>query len=165
MPDNSLLIDDFGSKDGKSARGSVWTCITDRVMGGVSKGSISFEEIDGKRCLRMQGDVSTKNNGGFLQAYLDLKRLNGKEYKGLRILVRGNNQKYEMHFRTPQNWFPWQYFHMEFEATDKWTSVDLPFAKFSPARMDIKKLNRVALVAIKRDFHADVSLARIELYR
>jgi len=36
-----LLIDDFSREDGRSALGTEWRAFTDRVMGGVSRGSAS----------------------------------------------------------------------------------------------------------------------------
>ena len=44
-----------------------WNFITDQVMGGVSTGKFIVEKVDGVMCYRMTGDVSTKNNGGFIQ--------------------------------------------------------------------------------------------------
>ena len=44
-----------------------WNLVTDQVMGGVSVGKLSVEEIEGFKCYRMIGEVSTKNNGGFIQ--------------------------------------------------------------------------------------------------
>ena len=44
-----------------------WNFITDQVMGGVSTGKFRVEKVDGTMCYRMTGDVSTKNNGGFIQ--------------------------------------------------------------------------------------------------
>ena len=44
-----------------------WNFITDQVMGGVSTGKFIVEKVDGVICYRMTGDVSTKNNGGFIQ--------------------------------------------------------------------------------------------------
>ena len=41
--------------------------ITDQVMGGVSTGNFRVDVVDGVKCYRMTGDVSTKNNGGFIQ--------------------------------------------------------------------------------------------------
>lgn len=55
-----------------TSSGSEWVGITDRVMGGVSTGSITREVILGKECNVLRGQVSTKNNGGFIQMATDL---------------------------------------------------------------------------------------------
>ena len=49
-----------------------WTFISDSVMGGVSTGSIVYEMKEGYSVAYMSGDVSTKNNGGFIQARRNL---------------------------------------------------------------------------------------------
>ena len=41
-----------------------WKFITDQVMGGISTGKVNVENINGIKCYRMTGNVSTKNNGG-----------------------------------------------------------------------------------------------------
>ncbi len=55
----------------------------------------------------MRGDVSTKNNGGFVQIALPLldKKSDGapfdaSAYTGIEIEVSGNNESYNIHFRT-----------------------------------------------------------------
>ena len=49
-----------------------WRFFTDGVMGGVSRGQVTFPQEDGQVYARMTGRVSTENNGGFIQAALDL---------------------------------------------------------------------------------------------
>ena len=67
-----MLIDDFGGRDLISKLGTRWRAVSDRVMGGISQASIAHDIIDGHQCLRLTGDVCLENNGGFLQAALDL---------------------------------------------------------------------------------------------
>ena len=67
-----LLLDDFARDDLISAFGKPWRGFSDRVMGGVSQEVIVLFEIDGRRCLRLTGDVRLENNGGFIQMALDL---------------------------------------------------------------------------------------------
>ena len=45
-----------------------WTAISDQVMGGISE--VNFYEIeeDGETFYRLEGNVSTENNGGFIQS-------------------------------------------------------------------------------------------------
>ena len=57
----AMLIDDFNDPGGHSRLGTPWRLVTDRVMGGVSTGRVSFEEIQGRRCLCLSGDVSLDN--------------------------------------------------------------------------------------------------------
>ena len=68
----SGIIDDMSEPFPFTSSGSQWQGITDKVMGGVSTGSISREVIQGKECNVLRGKVSTQNNGGFIQMATDL---------------------------------------------------------------------------------------------
>ena len=167
-----LLIDDF-SREGVSALGTSWQTFTDRVMGGVSDGQAAFETLDGKRCLRLRGRVSLENQGGFVQTALPLAKEGGSlevsAFKGVRLLVKGNGHKYYIHLRTDDTRLPWQYYAAGFDAGPDWTSVDIPFSAFEPENLrpalDTRKLRRLAIVAAKKAFAADVAVARIEFYQ
>ena len=73
------LIDDFTRADGLSALGTPWRAVTDQVMGGRSEGAIRRRVLDGRQALCLAGDVSLANNGGFVQAMLDLTPPGGPE--------------------------------------------------------------------------------------
>ena len=78
-----------------------WNFITDQVMGGLSTGKFIVEKVDGVMCYRMTGDVSTKNNGGFIQIRAKLNpEINSKEYDGVYLKVYGNEKNYNLHLRT-----------------------------------------------------------------
>ena len=76
-------------------------------MGGISEATISYDVLDGHSCLRLSGDVRLENHGGFIQAVLDLTRLgetlDASMFSGVRIIIRGNGEKYSIHLRTPDN--------------------------------------------------------------
>ncbi|MEZ5583669.1 MAG: CIA30 family protein [Candidatus Competibacteraceae bacterium] len=121
--------------------------------------------------MRLTGEVSLENNGGFIQMALDLSRegvLNASAYRGLRLLVRGNGEEYNAHLRTPDTVRPWQSYRASFNAPDTWHEVHLPFAQFKPYRLDapldVSRLRRLGLVAIGRPFQADLCVAEISLY-
>jgi hypothetical protein len=169
-----LLIDDFSLDDGLSTWGTRWRMFTDRVMGGVSRGEHAFETINGRRCVHLQGDISLKNNGGFIQVALPLRKkkkrtFNASAYKGVRLWVMGNGETYHVHIRNSKTWLPWQYYGAPFTANGEWHMVEIPFSEFKPSRLKKKfnprRLKRIAVVAIKKEFHADIAVARIEFYR
>jgi len=168
-----MLIDDFSRTDLVSALGTEWRGVSDRVMGGVSQETVSRSVADGHPALHLQGDVRLENNGGFIQAALDLssggRTLDASAYKGIRLMVRGNGEKYSLHLRTPDNVRPWQSYRAEFTAGDEWQSIDLQFESFVPHRLDTPldtgRLNRLGLVAIGRAFSADVMVSSISFYR
>jgi hypothetical protein len=170
---STLLVDDFSGEQGTSAIGTEWRLFTDRVMGGVSDATSSLETIEGRRCLRLRGRVSLENNGGFIQVALPLTQggrpFDASEFKGVRAWVRGNGKTYHIHLRTAQTRLPWQYFSAAFDSTPIWRPVDLPFDGFKPenlqAKLDTRGLERIAVVAIGKEFEADVAVSRLEFYR
>lgn len=168
---SELIIDDRSSGDLKSNLGIEWRLFTDTVMGGVSNGKLSLETYQGKKCLRMRGDVSTENNGGFVQIALALTEsgsFDASAYDGVELNVAGNNEVYNIHFRTSGLWFPWQSYRSGFEVTPEWQSVRIPFAGLEAYKTEQpfkpNKLKRIGLVGIGRDFMADVCLASIKFY-
>lgn len=170
---DTMLIDDFSRQDFVSKLGTRWRAVSDRVMGGVSQASLAYDLVNGKSCLRLTGDVRLDNNGGFIQAALDLapsgQRLDASGYTGIRLLVRSNSQQYSLHLRTPDAVRPWQSYRAHFDAGPAWQTIDLPFDSFVPYRLDTgldkQNLIRIGLVAIGREFSADLLIARVSLYR
>jgi len=172
MADETLIIDDRRSGGLESRLGNNWRMVTDAVMGGRSSGGLSVATIENKACLRLQGDVSLANNGGFIQAALDIKATQAADastYAGLMLEVYGNDQEYNVHLRTDDVWLPWQSYRASFRAPSRWLTVRLPFDQFSGYRigkkLDLEHLERIGLVAIGRAFTADLCVAEIGLYR
>jgi hypothetical protein len=168
-----MLIDNFSADDLVSRLGTHWRGVSDTVMGGISQVAITRDTIAGRRCLRLQGNVRLENNGGFVQAALDLaaqgKTFNASGYTGIRLVSRGNNERYSVHLRTPDNDRPWQSYRAHFKAGARWEKIDLPFASFTPYRLqtplDSTRLKRIGLVAIGRAFRADLAIAELSFYR
>lgn len=168
-----MLVDDFSRPDLVSKLGTRWLGVSDQVMGGVSEARVARTVVARRNCLRLTGDVRLENNGGFIQAACDLDRegasLDLSGYAGLRLVVRGNGERYSVHLRSPDNTRPWQSYRSHFTAEADWAEVRLPFETFVPHRidepMDISRLRRIGLVAIGRAFHADLAVSEIAFYR
>ena len=174
----TMIIDDMRNANGEAEKADFceatserWCFVTDKVMGGVSEGRFEIK-VDGKDShYNMQGNVSTENNGGFLQFRTKINdHPIGKLYKGIRIQVRGNNEEYAVHIRTKYLFLPWQYYQSKFFATSEWKIIELPLKSFNKSNfyqpsiissIDIKTLG---IVAIGRDFQANIDLRYIELY-
>jgi len=172
MAEEVLVIDDRSSGSLRSALGTSWRLVTDGVMGGCSRGRLAPALIADQPCLRLTGEVSLENHGGFIQAALDLAgtaAADASSYAGLLIDVCGNGDSYSLHLRTEDAWQPWQSYRVSFQAAGQWRTIRLPFADFSPHRIDkslnLARLKRLGLVAIGRAFTADLSVAGIRLYR
>ncbi len=168
-----MLIDDFSRKDLVSNLGTPWRGVSDKVMGGISEISVARDILEGRSCMHLTGHVSLENEGGFVQASLDLTEdedgLNASAYAGIRLVARGNGEKYSVHLRTPDNVRPWQSYRAHFIAGSLWQRHDLPFSDFAPHRidagLDVTRLRRIGLVAIGRSFDADLALSELSFYR
>ena len=79
--------------------GDRWQFFTDQVMGGKSNGKLEFFSEENNYFARMTGDVSIKNNGGFIQFRADILKKLDNNFKGIKLKVRGNNQNYFIHIR------------------------------------------------------------------
>lgn len=169
---DDMLVDDFAHPELTSKFGTRWRGVSDRVMGGISKVSVARDVIDGRQCLRLTGEVSLENNGGFVQATLNLSASGGgfdaSNYEGIRLVVRGNDEKYSVHLRTPDNVRPWQSYRAHFKATPDWQIIQIPYRNFTPYRLntplDTTRLRRIGLVAIGRRFDADLAIDEIFFY-
>ena len=172
MIDAPEIIDDLRHTSPMAVTGNGWALISDRVMGGVSTGTMRREMVDGREAIRMQGGVCLENNGGFLQVALDLGDAGGEidatRWTGIKLDVFGNDQVYNLHLRTSDIHRPWESYRQSFCAPSRWTTAYLPFSEFVPHRterpLNAARLRRVGLVAIGREFEADVSIADIRFY-
>ena len=88
----NILKDNFTNKN-------EWTYIADNVMGGVSEGGVEFNSIDSDVYVLLSGNVSTENNGGFIQIRKELKNIDLSRAKSIRLYARGNNEKYFIFLR------------------------------------------------------------------
>lgn len=170
---DEMLIDGFSKENLVSEIGTQWRGVSDQVMGGVSEALIVHTDDDSHSGLHLSGAVRLENNGGFIQASLDLASkggtLDASSFTGIRLTVRGNDEIYSVHLRTTANIRPWQSYRAHFTARKHWQTIDLPFGTFAPHRLetplDVTQLRRIGLVAIGREFYADLKVSRLSLYR
>ncbi len=147
-----------------------WRFFTDRVMGGVSSGQVAFTREGAQTHAAMRGQVSTANNGGFIQIRADLPGGAPPEAKGVRLVVRGNNQPYYVHIRTRGTRLPWQYYQARFDVTGNWAEIRLPFKEFKrsgrliSASLEAENLRTVGLVAYGRDHDAELDIREVGFY-
>ena len=85
----TMILDDFNSNTH-----SQWSYVSDQVMGGVSQGGLVFESNQFETYAQLSGQVSTLNNGGFIQFRTNVTEILKSSYKGIYAKVKGNNQKY-----------------------------------------------------------------------
>lgn len=66
------VIDDLTEEFPITCSGTQWAGITDRVMGGISSGTLAREEYQGRMANVLRAHVRLDNNGGFVQMATDL---------------------------------------------------------------------------------------------
>ena len=147
--------------------GKYWQYISDRTMGGISQGQAVLEQEGEMFFARLSGNVSTANNGGFIQLRSTLSFVNlvnqEKILKGVRLNVRGNGETYHIFIRTSETRSYRDFFSATFIANKDWSIVDLPFSKFkhrfSSKSLDGNDIRTFGIVAYGRDFVSDVSVS------
>ena len=166
-----LMLDDCSSGTLIATNGSSWRAITDTVMSGVSSGELVPAMMEGRSCLHLTGQVRLENNGGFVQASLDLSEsglLDASDYAGLEIEVFGNSELYNLHLRTDDTRIVRQSYRNSFRAWPTWQTLRVPFEHLLPhlidKPLDKSKLRRLGVVAIGREMQVDVYFARLSLY-
>ena len=148
-----------------------WRFVTDEVMGGVSTGKVEINNVEGQNCYQMSGDVSTKNNGGFIQLRTEIiPNIKISKYDGVYLKIYGNNAQYGIHIRTEFTLVPWQYYSNYFNAPNEWIIIKLPFDKFKksnfyqPKSLRAQKIKSIGLVAGFNDYKANICLSEIGFY-
>jgi len=147
-----------------------WRFFSDTVMGGVSTGRVVFLREDGQTFARMTGSVSTANRGGFIQMRLDLASPPPEGSQGVRLVVRGNDQRYFVHLRTSGTVLPWQYYQAGFDVTGGWAEVRLPWDAFAGSGPLLRRLTgpgsltSLAVVAYGRDHEARIDVREVGFY-
>ncbi|MGR3636400.1 MAG: CIA30 family protein [Shimia sp.] len=149
---------------------SRWTYFADTVMGGVSTGNATFDNSSSGAFVRLAGEVSTQNNGGFIQVRRDLAAKLPGDTQGVRLSVRGNGGVYFLHLRTTGTRLPWQYYQAQFKSTGEWTDVHLTLSAFKPSGRLLRKALRadtitsVGIVAFGSNHTAQIDVREVSWY-
>ena len=149
-----------------------WQYISDQTMGGVSDGQAILDKDGDMIFARLTGNVSTANNGGFIQirtnfSFVDLINTN-KNLKGVLLNTKGNGETYHIFIRTSEDRSYRDFYSATFTTNDNWEIVDLPFSKFkhrySNRSLDGNDIRTFGIVAYGRNFYSDVSVSEISFY-
>ena len=172
LPSNAFevnkIIDDFTDNPEKR-----WQFYTDQVMGGVSEGGASVRSDTEGPYVRLEGSVSTANNGGFIQIRTNVSE-QSKDAKGILLKVRGNGENYYMHVNTNETIvLPQQYrfyYQASFPTSKNWSEVKIPFSTFKRSSTQISKyfngknLRTIGLLAYGRDHNALLEIKYLSFY-
>jgi hypothetical protein len=168
----SPIIDDLSREPPMATIGTSWQLFTDTVMGGVSRATMARETIEGRAAIRLRGNVSLENNGGFVQISLDFRPdggpIDASSWRGVEVDVFGNGEEYGVNLRTTDLTRPWQSYRQTFRAVPHWQTVRLPFESFVPNRtempLDIHHLRRLGIIGIGREFVADIAIGGVRFF-
>ncbi|KUJ81398.1 CIA30 family protein [Ruegeria profundi] len=166
----TVVAEDIMIENFKAQPETRWRFFTDDVMGGVSTGTVAFLTEGDTTYARITGSVSTENNGGFIQIRMDLPDGAPEDAAGVRIVVRGNSQRYFVHLRTSGTVLPWQYYQAGFDAKEGWSELRLPFEAFERSGQLLRAVPRasslksIAVVAFGRDHNAKIDVSEVGFY-
>ena len=158
----------FDSFDGTPE--SRWEFLSDQVMGGVSTGQLRFARGGDGVFARLTGQVSTENRGGFIQFRRAISPALPSGLQGVRLITRGNGQRYFVHLRSTGTVLPWQYYQAGFETGPSWAEVRLPFAAFNRSGRMLRSvpqagsLTSIGIVAYGRDHNAQVDVREVGFF-
>ena len=147
-----------------------WIYFADNVMGGISEGSSEYVIVASGKAIRLYGEVSTKNNGGFIQVRMPYSIDQLEKYKGIKIKMKGNGDEYFLHLRNRSSRLPWQYYQASFKSEPTWKEVNIPFEQFKRSSnfmksvFDPSSIKTIGIVAYGKDHKADVMVSELEFY-
>lgn len=170
--EETCLLDDFANAQ-QASNGNQWQYVSDTVMGGLSHGAAEHRSVRGRSALLLSGSVSLENNGGFIQAALDLGSdgvtLSAGDAQGVAVSVCGDGESYAVNLRTHDTQRPWQSYRCFVDSHEEWTTHYLPFKAFVAHRvdqpLDSLRLRRIGLIAIGKAGPVQIAISRIALYR
>ena len=148
-----------------------WNFITDQVMGGISTGTYNYKKINDDNVVKITGSVSTKNNGGFIQVRRNLDNINLTNAKNVKVIAKGNNEKYFIHLRTTFTILPWQYYQYSFKVKNDFKNFILPIRNFKksgfllPDKINPKNIKSIGIVAFGRDYKAELIVKEINFVK
>ena len=135
----------------------IWQSIGDRVMGGISDGSMIVS--DGGYG-EFSGTVRLDNGGGFASVKADLPKLDVSGYQGVELRVLGDGRTYKVGLRTSTDRQSVVYQHGFVPETEQWGRVQLLFKDFIPTwrgrsindapPLDLHNLRSVSLFVSER---------------
>ena len=177
------MIDDMSETFPFTSSGTQWSAFTDRVMGGVSSGSISREVVQDRTADVLRGKVSLANNGGFVQMTTNLAldpaksdTVDASDYDGIEldVIYQGESEKsnFNVHLRNPACARQFSSYRATFELpVDTWTTIRLPWSEFvgygpgcESTPFDASSLGRIGLVAIGKEMDVFLGLGGLRFY-
>ncbi len=155
----------------KFSKPNNWKYISDDVMGGVSKGELKFFTVDDHAVAFLSGKVSTENNGGFIQIRRKFQYNQLKELSKIKVIAKGNNERYFLHIRTKKTILPWHYYQISFDVSKVYSEKILllnNFVKSSallPKKIKPNDINSIGIVAFGKNHDVELYIKKIEFMK
>ena len=146
-----------------------WEFVSDKVMGGISEGKFEILKDKKNNFLRLSGNVSTENNGGFIQIRTNFD-VNKENFNGIRIKARGLPSEYFIHIRTSFLLLPWQYYSGKFVVSEVWEDHEILFEDFEksnfyqPSLFSSSDIKSIGFVALGKNFEPQLDILKAELF-
>mgnify|MGYP001479745709 CR=1 FL=1 len=164
-----LAYAEEGEMDKISDKSVEWEYFSDQVMGGVSTGDLSVIGAPNRQFYRLTGNVSTKNNGGFIQFRANISGLDDT-VRGVSLKVRGNGEDYYIFIRTTGTFLPWHYYKVAFPTTSNWKSLKIDLKDFKRSSNFLRKsvlaesIRSIGIVAFGKNHKASIDVAMVDFY-
>ena len=116
-------------------------------MGGKSKGDFIIIEKDGSLFYRLEGDVSTENNGGFASVRYIMDEMNIKASTTIKVKVKGDGKNYQ--FRIKNKTSDYFSYIKTFSTNGEWQVIELKlkdfYASFRGRKLEIPNFDKSAI--------------------
>eukprot|EP00545_Synedropsis_sp_CCMP1620_P005708 CAMPEP_0119005468 /NCGR_PEP_ID=MMETSP1176-20130426/1735_1 /TAXON_ID=265551 /ORGANISM="Synedropsis recta cf, Strain CCMP1620" /LENGTH=240 /DNA_ID=CAMNT_0006957281 /DNA_START=284 /DNA_END=1006 /DNA_ORIENTATION=- len=188
------VIDDVSNDFPLTSFGGEWSGFSDRVMGGVSMGSLEREVVQERRCNVLRGNVvplvgekdKKAGRSGFIQMATELaldpsvsRFVDASEYDGIEldVLCKGDSdaemETFNVHLKTPAC-LTFDAYRSTFEVVnngEEWDTVRIPWSDFvgygkgaESVDFSPSELRRVGIVAIGREMDVNLCVSRLGFY-
>jgi len=147
-----------------------WVYFADTVMGGNSSGTAERVNVSGRSAIKLSGNVTTENNGGFIQVRRELETGQDTDIEGISFETKGNGETYYIHIRNGSSRLPWQYYSASFQTSENWETVKIRLSDFQRSgsfmakSLKKKTINSIGLVAYGKDHQALVLISNLKFY-
>ena len=165
----TIVFQVFAGNVEMKANKAGWVFFSDQVMGGKSQGKAELLDDLGDKFIRLEGNVTTANNGGFIQVRAAISGL-AREVKGITLKIRGNGEKYFVFIRTSGTVLPWQFYKADFPSKSEWSEVNLEFSQFTRSSAWLsntvrpESIKSIGIVAYGRDHQALIDIADLKFF-
>jgi len=147
-----------------------WRIVNDDVMGGISNSSFKLSRA-GHGIF--QGNVSTKNNGGFASVRHIMNKININESTTIRVKVKGDGKNYQFRIKNKKS----DYFSYitTFSTSGEWQIIELKlkdfYASFRGRKLDLpnfdqQEIEQIAFLIANGENEAfKLEIEKIELHQ